>query len=54
MRQLEAYGHTYEHAEPGLLGNQRANRTGALLLVLLSHDATHVGVVRRSKPAAFV
>lgn len=53
VRQLKAYGDTYEHAEPGLLGNQRADRAGALLLVLLTHDAAHLGVVRLAEPAAF-
>jgi len=53
MRQLKAYGDTYEHAEPGLLGDQRAERTGALLLVLLSRYAADLGIVHLSEPAAF-
>ena len=53
MRQLEAYGDAYEHAEPCLLGNQRAEGTGALLFVLLARDAAHLGVVRLSEPATF-
>jgi hypothetical protein len=51
--QLEAYGDAYEHAEPGLLGNQRAEGAGTLLLVLLARDAAHLSVVHLSKPAAF-
>jgi hypothetical protein len=53
VRQLEAYGGAYEHTEPGLLGNQCAEGAGALLLVLPARDATHLGVVRLSEPAAF-
>lgn len=53
MRQLEAYGDAYEHAKPGLLGNQRANRAGTLLFVLLARDAAHLGVVHLSEPATF-
>jgi hypothetical protein len=53
MRKLEAYGDAYEHAEPGLLGNQHAESTSALLLVLLARDATHLGVMHLSEPAAF-
>jgi hypothetical protein len=54
VRQLEAYGDAYEHAEPGLLGDQRAERANALLLILLARDAAHLGVVRVSEPATFV
>lgn len=53
MRQLEAYCDAYEHAEPGLLGNQRAEGTSALLFVLLARDAAHLGFVHLSEPAAF-
>ena len=53
MRQLEAYGDAHEHAEPGLLGDKRAERANALLLVLLARDASYLGSVRLSKPAAF-
>jgi hypothetical protein len=53
VRQLEADGDAYEHAEPGLLGNQRAEGAGALLLVLLARDAAHLGVVHIPEPAAF-
>ncbi len=52
-RQLEAYGDAYEHAEPSLLGNQRAERANALLLVLLARDAAYLGIVCVSEPAAF-
>jgi hypothetical protein len=53
VRKLEAYGDAYEHAKPGLLGNQCAEGASALLLVLLTRDATYLGVVRVSEPAAF-
>ncbi len=53
VRQLEANGDAYEHAEPGLLGNQRAEGAYALLLVLLARDSAYLGVVRVSEPAAF-
>jgi len=53
VRQLEAYGDAHEHAEPGLLGNQRAEGTNALLFVLLARDAAYLGVVGLAEPAAF-
>lgn len=53
MGQLEAYGYADEHAEPRLLGDERAHGPGALLLIMLSGDAAHLGVVHRSKPTAF-
>jgi hypothetical protein len=53
VRKLEAYGDAYEHAEPGLLSNQRAEGAGTLLLVLLARDAAHLSVVHVSEPAAF-
>jgi hypothetical protein len=54
MRQLEAYGDAYEHAEPCLLGNQHAEGASALLPVLLARDAAHLSFVYLSEPATFV
>jgi hypothetical protein len=53
MGQLEAYGYADEHAEPRLLGDERAHCPGALLLILLPGDTGYLGVVHRTKPAAF-
>lgn len=53
MGELEANRDAHEHAKPGLLGHERAHRSSALLLVLLTRDAAYLGVVCLAEPTAF-